>query len=987
MRKLYIIIFLLFAFCLLNFSFLFALETDTHENINEFIVRNTLNGFSLDDYLRDQLGFSEGYDEKFKLKKTMKVLDWIKIGGKLEDIPYWYMLYLRSVNHFHNPLTDQGFSGIWGTGFLSGDSSIQWSQKSLGTQSPGGHYSWFDVRDYFYKALTTTDKTTRETNFADTFRGLGQLMHLVQDLSVPEHTRDDGHYLGVLPFYEHYEKWVKKHPDIVLMYPAISFDSSLIGNPNPLASVPIANLFDTNQYVEPNPDPAVTLRADIGLSEYTNANFLSPGTMFTSDFPYPNKEDCVLYRDEVNDRQYLRSDGNGEKVNHLAVVSWLYFWRTTHFPQYDSYLPLGLDPFCYQDYASYLIPRAVGYSAILLDYFFRGEIDMLPDDEAGGYVIVNKTEEEMEGTFELYYNNNYDERIQLWQMEFTLGPFDPNNPDSGDNKSYNIYFDEPDNAKEPGKYILVFKGRLGNETDAVVGRVIMPPFYLRILIDGDYITYGRIEFQIKWWGLDGVQHTENHIIPGDREEYTSPGGTTYRYWLVDGPFYLSEIDFDKPWAFRLYRDRNDMNPDNTSLCQSWSGGSFSNTAYSDNNGNWASVYTDTTDEGGFGVRQKVSYYYLTNWTFAAVYEDPEGYLLLADFSDETFFPFQDFDFYCNQCCVDGIKYWDLPEDPDYQGDQPVMLYGKGYSLCYEDERSHVESKTGLTFGSTRYSIVTYLDLEVTIDREDVEDNMWVPNNPMVTYYSVSRNPDNPDFKGWVYDLNLEYGIKSRTAGKTITQDSPQPMDTADIDQLFGIGHSYKYGGRKWFYGNNNWPFPNNNPYEWGWSGGRIYNKYFSERWLPILRYNSDEDRVYWEPEFLQEIRDYIHPMDIIWFGIKHYPVNVVANPSYATLMCWNPWVPFGDTGWEDAKMWQAYFLGPVTFIPDTPFDDIGPTILPADGGPMPSGELECKYDLQREVAWWVIGHQGGNYYPGQCEEPTTITEHHEVRRRVAPFVY
>ena len=59
------------------------------------------------------------------------------------------------------------------------------------------------------KALTSTGNTERDKYFAETFRGLGQLMQLVTDMSVPEHTRDDGHYLGNLPFYEHYEKWVK----------------------------------------------------------------------------------------------------------------------------------------------------------------------------------------------------------------------------------------------------------------------------------------------------------------------------------------------------------------------------------------------------------------------------------------------------------------------------------------------------------------------------------------------------------------------------------------------------------------------------------------------------------------------------------------------------------------------------------------------------------------------------------------------------------
>ena len=139
MRKLCNIL-LLFAFCLLSFSLSFALETDTHEKINEFIATNNLNGFSLESYLRNQLGFASGIQEEFKSTESKKVWEWIKIGGKYEDIPYWYLPYLRSVNHFHNPITKGGYSGIWGTGILSGESSLLWAQKPKGTQWPGGYY-------------------------------------------------------------------------------------------------------------------------------------------------------------------------------------------------------------------------------------------------------------------------------------------------------------------------------------------------------------------------------------------------------------------------------------------------------------------------------------------------------------------------------------------------------------------------------------------------------------------------------------------------------------------------------------------------------------------------------------------------------------------------------------------------------------------------------------------------------------------------------
>ncbi|MBI5674217.1 MAG: hypothetical protein HZC48_00115 [Nitrospirae bacterium] len=168
-----------------------ALDKETHYLLNQKIVVGT----NLDNYLKVNLGVTNGIKEEFDVKT---VLEWVKEGGKKEDEP----IYLRSVNHFHDPLatslSDAGFSGFWFTDFLSGSSSIQWSQYPLGAQTMqvlgSGNYSWYDVRDYYYKALTSVNNLDRGNNYAETFRWLGQLMHLVEDMSVPEHARDDGHY-------------------------------------------------------------------------------------------------------------------------------------------------------------------------------------------------------------------------------------------------------------------------------------------------------------------------------------------------------------------------------------------------------------------------------------------------------------------------------------------------------------------------------------------------------------------------------------------------------------------------------------------------------------------------------------------------------------------------------------------------------------------------------------------------------------------------
>ena len=53
---------------------------------------------------------------------------------------------------------------------------------------------------------------------------------------------------------------------------------------------------------------------------------------------------------------------------------------TKHFPSHNGKDKPALDGGVYSDYASLLLPRAVGYSAGLLQYFFRGNIEVtLPD--------------------------------------------------------------------------------------------------------------------------------------------------------------------------------------------------------------------------------------------------------------------------------------------------------------------------------------------------------------------------------------------------------------------------------------------------------------------------------------------------------------------------------------------------------------------------------------------------------------------------------
>ncbi len=372
MKKVLILLILLMLFP----KELFGLNVKTHRDINKRVVTvTTPSGFNFDTYLINQLGLSKGKDEELSQKKTVQ--QWLEDGGEYEDIPKLYLPYVRSLNHFHNPITEEGLKSNCLINLCL--SSTIWMLMPVGLQSPTtltGNYSWYDVRDYYYKGLTSIDKTTRDTNFAETFRGLGQVMHLVQDVSVPAHTRDDAHL-----FYN-YEKWVGDNVNInnLSSYGA-TFFNGFINNG--------ASFIDTNQYNGTNPND--TASNIIGLSEYSNANFVSEGLIAANfqNFPYPDITQTTITERTAPSgnyqRQYYLKNCCGETNNNqgylLSAVDYLDYYRQ-QYPSLSVGLPKIpiLDNNVYSDYASLLLPRAVGYSAGLLNYFFRGTLEITAPD-------------------------------------------------------------------------------------------------------------------------------------------------------------------------------------------------------------------------------------------------------------------------------------------------------------------------------------------------------------------------------------------------------------------------------------------------------------------------------------------------------------------------------------------------------------------------------------------------------------------------------
>ena len=90
------------------------------------------------------------------------------------------------------------------------DSSLDWG---LNTNShPFQFFVYGNVKDYLEQSIKAASESGRKKARQSFFRGLGELMHLVEDLGQPQHTREDPHGGG--SDYEAYvENKIRRHAE------------------------------------------------------------------------------------------------------------------------------------------------------------------------------------------------------------------------------------------------------------------------------------------------------------------------------------------------------------------------------------------------------------------------------------------------------------------------------------------------------------------------------------------------------------------------------------------------------------------------------------------------------------------------------------------------------------------------------------------------------------------------------------------------------
>ncbi len=417
----------------------------------------------VDQVLREQLGLSGGARH---LVSGREVRELLGEGALTEDVPV-----VRVLNHFHDPLKPWESAGLHVLLQL-GQSSVLWQQNpDQDGRAGGGRWSWQDARRHHLAALTAGSPGEREQAFADTFLALGHLSHLVQDASVPAHVRNDPHLVR-----DGYEAWVEAvrtsadpgrravFDALLASPPVVPPRSIFVATDDARAPVPVARLLDRD--VLAGPDPAPLTGTVLGIAEYTQGNFLSDDTIFR-DFGLPRPQSlgtAFLEAEGRGLRRYFPKQGEGETVEHFVAEGvWSERLRFRGRPERGDVLTDRV----YQDYAARLLPRAVGYSAALLDYFFRGRLELAftadpADADASFLTAVNRSAEPIgPGVLTLYTDAADGGRAPVpgaaLPVTAAVPPDQPLPP-----------LRVP-RTVEGQRLTAVYRGRLGHEADAVIG--------------------------------------------------------------------------------------------------------------------------------------------------------------------------------------------------------------------------------------------------------------------------------------------------------------------------------------------------------------------------------------------------------------------------------------------------------------------------------------------------------------------------------------
>jgi hypothetical protein len=243
----------------------------------------------------------------------------------------------RSYNHFYDPLDtiygkglsdSVGFSGPGPIGDkrrLVGTNSFAWGSVSncLGIDFSGvlgfgknvntsNVWSWPQARAYEWLGLTATNQSDRQTNLLAMFRAVGQVMHLLEDASQPQHVRNEQHVFPYTNwFVRTFDPWISPIEEYGKKNVAnLNYGDGSMLDWRGAGFTKLEDFWDRQLYngdvsklvadnnENPNGGPNT-----LGLAEWCNGNFLGDRHLFPEYYnpgdieyyPYPSRNHSTDY--------------------------------------------------------------------------------------------------------------------------------------------------------------------------------------------------------------------------------------------------------------------------------------------------------------------------------------------------------------------------------------------------------------------------------------------------------------------------------------------------------------------------------------------------------------------------------------------------------------------------------------------------------------------------------------------------------------------
>ncbi len=436
-------------------SLVLAYETPTHSDMTAYaVVRSVLVSdpmflfeLGLEDNDIQSIEFpsvvpaNEEYPmpEKTIFLKNASILRIIKAGAVLEDAS------TNSLHHFYDAIN--GGRGLTlenelfsiKVGLPSPVWMLEEENHSSNLMMLFQKFSYTDSLEYFYKGLTSARSHDRNTNLGLMFRGIGHLVHHIQDMAQPQHVRNDQHCdkdAAPACIFIHnpsyFEKYTDRHRKAIIPY--ISTYAPPIF---PHLREYWINLSGT------------------GLAEFTQSNFISQGTNFKTagsgifsannkyNLPVPVQNNspsvvelAALLQEaglDVDQSRKIMADidcergskcdvgfissvvhdagSAGSSVNHRAsTISLL----TDEIRQrrIQAGLVTTYNSLNFHAAYPYLIHRAIAYSTGMIDHFFRGRLSVdFIATKPDGHKIIKITNRSSSGVnlsagqIEIYYDS------------------------------------------------------------------------------------------------------------------------------------------------------------------------------------------------------------------------------------------------------------------------------------------------------------------------------------------------------------------------------------------------------------------------------------------------------------------------------------------------------------------------------------------------------------------------------------------------------